>query len=170
MPCKSGYRKNLDSSKRFHEEQKKYDPYRELWQSLVLRVHKTEAGFSGLSADEKLYYAVGVLDGEVHNGGFDQFFWNSSGGFFREAVSGLEVIGAYQALDLLLKAKQIAFPDEQPPVDCEERRVSLRSREAASRDSALDVLDHAFWKDPDGLGTKFTRFAVDRGLVTPFIK
>lgn len=170
MPCKSGYRKNIEASKKRHEEQKKYDPQRELWKSLVTRVHKTDAGFKGLSPDEKLYFAVGVLEGEVYNGGFDQFFWNSSGGYLRDAVSGLEILGAYQALDLLLKAKQVAFSVEPPPEDWEKRRILLRSREDKARDAALDALDKAYWKDPDKLSERLTRFAAERGLITPFLK
>ena len=57
MPCNQGIRQNIEASKRFYEEQKKYDPHRELWTSLVRRVHKTSEGFNGLTADEKLYEA-----------------------------------------------------------------------------------------------------------------
>ncbi len=170
MPCKSGYRKNLEASKKRHEEQKKYDPHRELWKSLVTRVHKSDSGFQGLSADERLYYAIGVLEGEVYNGGFDQFFWNSSGGYFRETISGLEILGAYQALELLSKAKQVAFSEEQPPANWEERRALLRAREDKRREEALDALDKAFWKDPDKLSERLTRFATERGLTAPFLK
>jgi len=170
MPCKTGIRDSLEASKRRHEEQKKYDPWRALWHSLVDRVYKTDAGFSGLSADEKIYYAVSILDGEVHNGGFHQFFWNSSGGMYREAVSGLEILGAYHQLELLLRAKQIAFPEGEPPGNCGERRQSLNSPASDMRTEALDEIDRAFWKESKTLHSRLTRFAEAKGIITPFIK
>jgi hypothetical protein len=170
MPCKKGFRQDIETSKRYYEEQKKYDPFRELWKSLVQRVYETDSGFEGLNADEKIYFSVSVLEGEVYNGGFDQFFWNSSGNLFHEAVSGLEAIGACSCLDLLLQAKQAAFPDGQPPRNCEERRTYLRLRESESQSALLNEFDRVFWKDPDKLQEKLVQFATEKGLVTPFLK
>jgi hypothetical protein len=170
MPCRSGIRESIEASKRRNEEQKKYDPWRELWHSLVMRVHKTDAGFGGLTADEKIYYAVSILDGEVHNGGFHQFFWNSSGGMFREAVSGLETLGAYQQLELLLQAKQIALPDVEAPTDLEERRELLRFPESDIQTKALNEIDRAFWKESKTLQARLVRFAEEKGIIKPFIK
>ncbi len=42
------------------------------WSALVNRVYDGGEGFAGLSPAERSYYAVSVLSGEVHNGGFDQ--------------------------------------------------------------------------------------------------
>jgi hypothetical protein len=44
--------------------------------SIVQRVHDTTDGFAGLSETEKQSFAVSVLDGEIYNGGFDQFFFH----------------------------------------------------------------------------------------------
>lgn len=170
MPCKQGNRQNIEASKRYYEEQKKYNPYRELWKSLVFRVHKTEERFSGLTDDEKLYYAVGILQGEVFNGGFDQFFWNSSGDFFEEAVAGLERLEAFKTLELVQQAKMIVFSGAEPPRYWEDRRSLLRILESTEGSQSLDTLDAAFWEDPDSLNEKLTRFAEAQGLVTPFIR
>lgn len=170
MPCKTGNRERLEASKRRYEEQKKYDPWREMWHSLVVRVHKTNSGFEGLSTDEKVYYAVSILDGEVHNGGLHQFFWNSSGELFPHVVSGLEVLGAYDQLELLHRAEQILFPDGAVPIDWDERRRHLLSIESDPRAKDLDEFDRAFWKDSKTLQAKLVRFAEEKGIVTPFIK
>ena len=78
MPCKKGTRKNIDDGKRRDEErkeeQKKYDPWRELWTALVERAHSTEIARMQLSDADRLYYSVCVLEGEVYNGGMHQFF------------------------------------------------------------------------------------------------
>src|SRR5688572_6762911 len=73
MPCKLGTRESIETSKRYYEELKKYDPFRELWRSLVDRVYHTGAGYEGLSSDERLYFAIRMLDGEMYNGGFHQY-------------------------------------------------------------------------------------------------
>jgi hypothetical protein len=65
MACKQGIRQDIEASKRYCEEQRRYDPFDELWKSLVHRVYKTDAGYAGLSAAERRYYSVGALDGAV---------------------------------------------------------------------------------------------------------
>ncbi len=69
MACKQGIRQNIEAAKRYYEQQRQYDPFRELWKSLVHRVYHTDAGYQGLNEAERLYYSVGILDGEVYNGG-----------------------------------------------------------------------------------------------------
>jgi len=53
-----------------------------LQMSLVERVCRSPDGFEKLSDAEKLYYALTLLQDEVNNGGFHQFFFNSSGSYF----------------------------------------------------------------------------------------
>src|SRR6185369_14940424 len=92
MPCKDGRREAIDARKREIRREREWelaDPFRRLWLDLV-RATETTAGFAGLSEVEKQYFAVGLLELEVYNGGFDQYFFNSSGSFYRYAVLGLE--------------------------------------------------------------------------------
>lgn len=63
MACKKGIRKDLENAKRYYAKQKEYDPYRELWSSLAKRNHKTEAGYEGFSADERLYFSATLVGG-----------------------------------------------------------------------------------------------------------
>jgi hypothetical protein len=49
-------------------------------------------GFWRLTIPEQHYLAVTMLDAEVNNGGHGQYFLNSSGSEWREALAGLEVI------------------------------------------------------------------------------
>jgi hypothetical protein len=174
MACKQGIRKNIEASKKYYEEQRKYNPMRELWTSLVMRVHKTEDGFEGLTQDEKIYFAVGVLDGEVYNGGFDQYFWNSSGGLYTWAIDGLLELKARNSLQLLTDAAKLLFDDDVPE-DREARADAIRkipnddgpAPEWADR---LEEIDRAYCEDPDGLGVRLEAFARERGLVQPFDK
>ncbi len=57
-----------------------------------------------LSAESRLVYLLWIFGGEIDNGGFDQFFTNSSGNHAAEVVSGLETIGAADSHRLLRRA------------------------------------------------------------------
>ncbi|MCR1764692.1 DMP19 family protein, partial [Pseudomonas aeruginosa] len=100
MPCKGGYRQNIEDGKRFHTERRRYlaSPQALYWSALVNRVYDGREGFAGLSPAERSYYAVSVLSGEVHNGGFDQYFGNSSGDQYQAARAGLRELEAEDAL------------------------------------------------------------------------
>lgn len=168
VPCKSGKRESIEASKKWHKEQRELDrtdPLRKLWSELVHRAHETDKGFAGFTEAEKQYFAVGLLDGEVYNGGFDQYFFNSSGSYYQYALAGLKAIDATQSLIILEKAKQVLFDFEQIPEDTEKRRAFLRARASASRSNRLEELDKEFWKDPDGLATRWQEFAKRWGLV-----
>lgn len=55
------------------------DPFYLFYNSLIERVHNSVDGFAGLSEAEKIYWAVALLRNEINNGGFHQYFFNSSG-------------------------------------------------------------------------------------------
>jgi len=169
VPCRSGTRQNIEPAKKWHREQRereRTDPLRRLWRDLVTRARETPNGFASFSEPEQHYFAVGLLEGEVYNGGFDQYFFNSSGDHYRYAVEGLEAMGAPQALGLLRQAKQVVFGFDEPERDTERRRAFLRSSVDESHSKRLNSLDSLFWKDPDSLGAKFEQFAKNRGLVS----
>jgi hypothetical protein len=128
-------------------------------------VHETQNGFASLSRAERQYFAVGLLEGEVYNGGFHQYFFNSSGDSYLYAIEGLEAIGALQALQLLRKAKQIVFGFAEPPQSTGRRRALLHSVENAC-EVRLASLDSLFRKDPDSLGAKLELFAKEQGLIS----
>ena len=80
MPCKRGFRQNIEASQRRRLDDAKYreSPAGKHWQWLVQQVHNNPDGFEGLSTANQAFFAVGVLEGEVYNGGFEQYFFNSS--------------------------------------------------------------------------------------------
>lgn len=130
------------------------------------RVHHTDAGFGGLSEPEQLYFAVNLLEREVYNGGFDQYFHNSSSDYYALVLHGLDRIGATQTLELLRRAKQILFADAIVPEDRGERwelrRATVDDDEVHVQ---LNMLDRAYCKDPDGMNARLQAFALQHGLV-----
>lgn len=131
-----------------------------------------------LSAEEQRYFAVGLLEGEIYNEGFDQFFSNSSGDYYQLAVAGMEELGASSALAITKEAAAAVFGRLGPPVDREERlrimnsnlsqlsEVSARFRQTAR----LENLDKQFCAEADDLRDRLKAYAEDKGLVAPFLR
>lgn len=165
MPCKTGYRRHIDDTKRRRALEREYEKSaeRKYWLQLVARVHSSDDGFQYLNAPEKTYYAVSCLVGEVYNGGFHQFFFNSAGDLYAEAVEGLAQIEAEQALSLLLHAKVLFFGDQDVPRD-RRHRIGLLPDLESFDSTEIDQLEKAFWADPDKLGDRLADFADQNGL------
>ena len=170
LPCVRGNQLSIDERRAQHESRKAAErtrlasPEYRYWRELVDRVYKTEGGFASLSHGDRLYYLVNVLSGEVYNGGFDQFFSNSSGDRYAETLSALSEAGARESLSLLLQAKQTLFGQEDVPV---ERMIRYKLMRTSSEthpafdhaNSTLDELDSLFYKDPDNLVEILDRIA-----------
>lgn len=177
MPCVRGNTRSIEE--RREEQRKARDAeraYREsaesrYWSALVDRVYKGE-GFDALPHGDRLYYLLNVLSGEVHNGGFDQFFTNSSGNHYQETVDALRDVGDAVALDLLLQAKAAAFGDADVPADRVARYALIRTAsedqhgyEAASE--ALDALDRRFWAHAEQFGVFLNKVVEAHQLYKP---
>lgn len=168
MPCRSGTRANIESSKIAAKRRREIDasdPFRIYWRQLVDTVYKTPAGLSSLSDLELQYWAVGCLSGEIYNGGFDQYFYNSSGDTYAPAMLGLEAMKALKSRDLLQNAKQAIFGSRAVPDDTGARRTVLVAVQNDALQSELDELDKQFWADPDRLSELSQAFAIRHGLV-----
>ncbi|MFC1884772.1 DMP19 family protein [Thermodesulfobacteriota bacterium] len=102
-----------------------------------------------LSGPEKNFVFVENVEREVNNGGFSQFFYNSSGDYAHESLEALREIGAESAAELLEKAID-QFPDGTVPKDRDERIAVLEQ----IRDRAEKVwngLDDKFYGYPDDI-------------------
>ena len=66
-----------------------------------------EASFSKMPETLKIVYLINELETEVNNGGFLQFFTNSTGIYTNETIESLDLIGAKYTKNLLKKAVEI---------------------------------------------------------------
>ena len=154
----------MDQAKR-DRVQREADPLSRLWQDLALRVVGPDAGgFAGLDEREKQYFAVGLLVGDVYNGGFDQYFFNSSAAYYEYALVGLQEMGATNAYILLRRAKQVLFGFRDVPTDTARRRALIAAAASQPDDERVQTLDELFWADPDGLQGRSLAFARRYGL------
>ncbi|CAN7316207.1 DMP19 family protein [Polaromonas sp. LjRoot131] len=163
MPCMGGYRKDIEAGKKRREQERIYDQSaeRKHWVALVKRVHDVPNGFEKLMPPEKTYFSVSVLIGEVYNGGFDQFFSNSSGALYAYALDGLFEMEAEESAAQLVKAKQILFGDARISLDKGERLTQM-SHSGFGVD--LNDLDKAFCEDQENLGARCKRYAIIHSL------
>lgn len=166
MPCKNGYREHIEQSKEYYARERELEktcPFRALWRELVRKVYDQPYGFEKLSKEEKQYFSVGVLNGEVYNGGFIQYFENSSGEFYLYAELGLMRIGAKESLRILRRARVIAFGQQTVPSDREKR---WKYTEMPGVQEALNELDTEYYECSDDVGSLLELFALDTGLVS----
>ena len=92
---------------------------------------------------------VSLLEAEVNNGGFDQFFFNSSGDHTVEIIDFLESIGAVKTADIVRRAAA-KFPGGMPPKEWAKRQDLLVDDVSPDAD-AFQELDQEFYASTEDL-------------------
>ncbi|RYD63252.1 MAG: DUF4375 domain-containing protein, partial [Verrucomicrobiaceae bacterium] len=69
-----------------------------------LEDREDRSGYASLTRPQQLYSTVLRLDGEINNGGLDQYFVNSSGDEWRDALEGLKAMNATTRAEILEEA------------------------------------------------------------------
>jgi len=107
--------------------------------------------YDKLTEPQKLFYLNQNLEREINNGGFNQYFCNSSGDNAHETILSLKAIGADKTADILQKAID-QFPDKKVPKDRDERTEIVGQIEEVA-DEVWEELDQAFYNYEDDLNT-----------------
>ncbi len=106
-----------------------------------------ELGWDGVPTPVAHACAVMILHWEVDNGGFTQYFVNSSGDQWDFARAGLQAIGA--KIDVkLLDAALSMFRNGSPSTNNDKRHKQL-ARVCQRDDHAFAMIESKFWKDAD---------------------
>ena len=100
-----------------------------------------------LSLPERFFYITQSLEMEVNNGGFDQFFLNSSGDFSNELVNAFLEIGAVKTAEICKKA--VSIFDGKVPGDRDDRDDVISNNEEF--EAILDECDQAFFEYEEDL-------------------
>ena len=82
-----------------------------------------KAGDESLSEQERVVIAVEALEREVNNGGFEQFFYNSSNEFASIVADSLRKIGVPQVAEIAEDAIDALEIEGEPSVENIERRI-----------------------------------------------
>ena len=100
-----------------------------------------------ISEAERVFICIWQLEAEVNNGGFAQYFTNSSGDLAADAPAALEAIGATHTASIVRGANAI-FPGG-PPRDRDAREDAF----GAIAEDAFEELDDRFLAYEDDLSS-----------------
>ncbi len=104
-----------------------------------------------LTEPQRLFYLNQNLEREINNGGFNQYFINSSGDFAHQTIQSLTAIGARTTADILQKAID-QFPNKQVPQDRDERIDAVQQIEQTANE-VWEELDQEFFEYKDDLNS-----------------
>lgn len=96
-----------------------------------------------LNTGQRAFYSVWLVEAEVNNGGFNQFYENQSGIFAETAVEGFRTFGAIKFADLMERANKLYSSiklDIKKKLD-----GSLESFSESYKDNPLNDLDTEFY-------------------------
>jgi hypothetical protein len=115
------------------------------------------SGSHSLTPLQRMYYEVSILDGQVCNGGFLQYFSNSYGEGVNMALKGLNAMGARKCADIVKKAIACFGPAGVSP-DRDNRNTALAKM---LDDGRASFDDSAWYENKDHLRTLMMQFALD---------
>ena len=112
-----------------------------------------------LNKSQRVFYLNQCLEREINNGGFNQYFFNSSGNFALETVESLKAIGAHKTADILFHAIS-CFPDGQVPKDQEHRQKIIEVIEETANDKWQQLEDKfmSYEEDLNSLNMSYIKF------------
>jgi hypothetical protein len=102
-----------------------------------------------LSEPQKLFYFNQNLEREINNGGFNQYFSNSSGDFTHETLVSLFAIGAIHTAKILQLAID-QFPKKKVPKERDERQ-GIMEQIVDKAGEVWEQLDQQFFGYKDNL-------------------
>lgn len=114
--------------------------------------------FENLNEAEKTFLYVEILEAEINNGGFDQYFFNSSGDYTNETLESLKKIGALKTAKLVEEAFKY-FPENPIPKDNEKRREILENIDTKTSEKWNELEDEFYLYEENigGLALEYVR-------------
>ncbi len=111
--------------------------------------------YDQLSFAERVFGLIWELESEVNNGGFHQYFWNSTGALAPYVVNALHAVGAVRTAALVQAA--LAEVGDVPWSDDDARKAAITSLSPPVREK-LNEFDQAFYANPDDLTELLYRY------------
>ncbi len=113
---------------------------------------------SKLNSSQQLVIVIENLEREINNGGFNQFYLNSSGNHSKETISYLNKIGANKTAEIVEKANS-EWPNKQVPKDRIER-IAILETIVEKAEPVWEECDQIFYEYQDDIA----------GLLMNFVK
>ena len=105
--------------------------------------------FDELTVPERVFRCIWELEGDVNNGGFVQYYENSSGDTAHSVEFALVTVGAEDTAAIVREANSL-FEGGVPPKVQEDRQNVVESW-SDQQTEGLDLLDDRFYQYPDDL-------------------
>ena len=121
--------------------------------------YEPDPRYFALTEGQRALYALWWTEAEIANGGFHQFFSNSTGFFAADVPAAARLIGADRLAAISERANEVLTGS--PLVDVPRERDARSELLEAVDDDAIDELDEPWYDAADGLHDLIERYIGD---------
>ena len=115
-----------------------------------------------LPEKENTAYLVCLLDDQVYNGGFNQYFINGYGQFIKESIVAFKRIKAFKMVELIEKAfLAVNFNNDDYKLFRKkiiEGKIDELYNDTNSLNDYLEKLDDEYWEYPENIGNLLSEY------------
>ncbi len=115
-------------------------------------------GNKPLTREQQMYLAVYMLDAEINNGGHSQYFFNSTGDDWQDALDGLKAMGFEDRASIFQKSLDY-FGSHGPSSDRKTRQTQL-SKIYQKHEADLNKLDSQYYDSKESIEVGLIRFVI----------
>ncbi|QIP15243.1 DMP19 family protein [Spirosoma aureum] len=119
-------------------------------------VDKAFTNYLSLSPDERIWFNIEALIGDVDNGGLISHYYNSGADYNKQTIEDLYSLG-FPAIAALLMQMNSLFPDGQPSTDIDERNEVIDNWPEGEYDALSQELDQQFYSMEAELESKLVQ-------------
>lgn len=116
-----------------------------VWAHGVVDSAESAALLVTLPAGFRTVYTTWLLDAEVGNGGFHQYFWNTEAQYVALTEEGLQRLGANRHLAVFEEAAVVFRRENQPDVSANPPEEQLKAFSESATESGLNELDDKWY-------------------------
>ena len=129
------------------------DNENQIYNKLLKRIHQLSnygQNLQRLTYSQRVVLYVANITREVNNGGFNQFYFNTSGNYAHETHEALLFIGANKTADILKRANDL-WPDHMVPRDRDKRFEMLKviNKEDTNINELWNDLSELIWQNEE---------------------
>jgi hypothetical protein len=119
--------------------------------------------FKNLSTPERVFLVIWELESEVNNGGFYQYFHNSSGALAPHVVGALKTIHAKATADVVQRALNAVVNTIASWSDDAQRQQQANQLSSETR-QILEELDQEYYVRPEDLTPLLYKYVADHRI------
>jgi len=122
----------------------------------ILLDKEERKGLASFTRGERFVYAIEGMVREVNNGGWNQFFFNSSGALAFDLVPALEAVGSKKNLSIAQRALKIFGKPASLGEDERSKQLAKVTRDGEN--NPWEALEGEFYQNPEDLDAMLVEF------------